>query len=265
MIDDKTRKKIDAMKKAGKMLGEVLAEVLTAIKPGVAEIELDRLAERLILEKGAEVGFKKVDGYMHTICVSTNNVVVHGIPKERILQEGDIIGVDCGVYLDGYHTDMAETILVSNLPLEERATKYRDVEKFLKTGKKAMYEGIRQAKVGHRVGHISRSMQETIEEQGYSVVRSLVGHGVGKELHEEPEVPGYLEKEMRKTPVLVEGMTIAVEAIYNMGESGVKYEGTDDWTIVTEDNALAGLYERTILISEDGPELITYFPGEKLS
>lgn len=257
MIDDKTRKKIEVMRTAGKMLGEVLFEVLSTVKPGTTEIELDRLAERLILEKGGESGFKKVDGYQHTICVSTNNVVVHGIPKERILKEGDIIGIDCGVYLDGYHTDMAETVVVGR-------TDDKEIIKFLVTGKKAMYEGIKQAKIGHRVGHISRSMQETMEGSGYSVVRSLVGHGVGKELHEEPEIPGYLEREIRKTPVLTEGMTIAIEAIYNMGGSGVKYEGTDDWTIVSEDGSPAGLFERTILITDSGPELITYFPGETI-
>ena len=256
-MDDKSRKKIEIMKRAGMMLGEVLAEVLSAVKPGITEIELDRLAERLILEKGGEVGFKKVDGYQHAICVSTNDVVVHGIPKDRVLVDGDIIGIDCGVFLEGFHTDMAETVIVGTSHDEE-------LKKFLTTGKKAMYEGIRQAKVGHRVGHISRTMQEILEGGGYSVVRSLVGHGVGKELHEEPEVPGYLEKEMRKTPVLTPGMTIAVEAIYNMKGVGVKYDGSDDWTIVSENGSLAGLYERTIAITEEGPELITFFPGETL-
>jgi methionyl aminopeptidase len=257
MVDDKTRKKIEVMRRAGKMLGEVLAEVLSAVKPGVTESSLDSLAERLILEKGGEVGFKRVDGYQHTICVSTNDVVVHGIPKERVLNEGDIIGIDCGVYLEGYHTDMAETIVVGQ-------TADTSIKQFLSIGKKAMYEGIRQAKVGHRVGHISRAMQETMEGGGYSVVRSLVGHGVGKELHEDPEIPGYLEREMRKTPILEEGMTIAIEAIYNMGGQGVKYDGSDDWTIVSEDGTLAGLFERTILITETGPEIITFFPGETI-
>lgn len=257
MMDDKTRKKIEIMRRAGKMLGEVLFETLQAVRPGVTEIELDRLAERLILEKGGQVSFKKVDGYQHTICVSTNDVVVHGIPKDRVLKEGDIIGIDCGVYLDGYHTDMAETIVVGRT-LDEK------IKQFLSIGKKAMYEGIKQAKIGHKVGHISRSMQETMEGGGYSVVRSLVGHGVGKELHEEPEIPGYLEREIRKTPNLEQGMTIAIEAIYNMGGPGVKYDGSDDWTIVSEDATLAGLFERTILITEQGPELITYFPGETI-
>lgn len=256
-MDDKTKKKVEIMKKAGIMLGEVLDQVLRAAGPGVTEIELDRLAESLILEKGGEPGFKKVDGYHHSICVSTNNVVVHGIPKDRVLSDGDMFGIDCGVYLEGFHTDMAETIIVGKNNDEA-------VKKFLKIGKKAMFKGINQAKVGRRVGHISRAMQEIMEGGGYSVVRSLVGHGVGKELHEDPEVPGYLEKEIRKTPVLTKGMTIAVEAIYNMGAPGVKYDGSDDWTIVSEDGSLAGLFERTILVTEDGPELITYFPGESL-
>ncbi len=256
-MDDKTKKKIEIMRKAGTMLGEVLDQVLRAAGPGVTEIELDRLAERLILEKGGEVGFKKVDGYQHSICVSTNDVVVHGIPKDRVLKDGDIIGIDCGVYLEGFHTDMAETIIVGKSDDEK-------IKNFLRVGKKAMFDGILQAKVGHRVGHISRAMQETMEKGGYSVVRSLVGHGVGKELHEEPEIPGYLEKEIRKTPVINEGDTIAIEAIYNMGGAGVKYDGSDDWTIISEDGSLAGLFERTIVVTADGPELITHFPGETL-
>ena len=258
MIDDKTRKKIEVMREAGKILGEVLSEVLKAVKSGVTEIELDRLAERLILEKGGEIGFKKVDGYKHTICVSTNDVVVHGIPKDRALKNEDIIGIDCGVYLNGFHTDMAETVVVGE-------TFDPKVKRFLEIGKKAMYDGIRQATIGHRVGNISKAMQEEIEGKGgYSVVRSLVGHGVGKELHEDPEIPGYIEREIRSTPTLEEGMTLAIEIIYNMGGHNVRYEGSDDWTISTSDQSLAGLFERTILVTPEGPELITFFPGENL-
>lgn len=257
MIDDKTRKKIEIMREAGKILGEVLQQVLKTVKPGITEVELDKLAERLILEKGGESGFKKVEGYAHTICVSTNDVVVHGIPKERVLNEGDIIGIDCGVYLNGYHTDMAETIVVGK-------TSNPEVTKFLERGKKAMYDGINQAKAGRRVGNISKAMQDQIEGGGYSVVKSLVGHGVGKELHEDPEIPGYIDREIRSTPKLEEGMTLAIEIIYNMGKADVQYDGSDDWTISSTDGSLAGLFERTILVTEEGPELITYFPGESL-
>lgn len=256
-MDEKTTRKIETMRKAGEILGKVLEECLMAAKDGVREIEIDSLAERKILEYGGEPGFKRVDGYKHSVCTSTNEVVVHGIPRERILRTGDIFGIDCGVYLEGYHTDMAESIIVGGEDGAEKAT----IE-FLRQGKKALFAGIKQAKPGNHVGDISHAIQTIIEGSGYSVVRSLVGHGVGKELHEEPEVPGYMAGDIGSTPILRPGMTIAIEVIYNMGEPGVVFEGTDDWTIVTEDGSLAGLFERTVVITEDGVELLTKLSGE---
>lgn len=252
----KTPEEIKIMRRAGTVLGEVLAETLKQVRPGVTELALDTLAESLIAQKEGVPGFKKVPGYKHTICVATNAVVVHGIPKEKKLAAGDIIGIDCGVYLEGFHSDMAETVAVGSVTPE--------VKKFLQAGRDAMYAGIRQAKPGNRVGHISKAVQEIVEGQGYSVVRSLVGHGVGRELHEDPQIPGYVEKKIERTPVLVAGMTIAVEVIYNMGKRSVVYEGSDDWTIETEDGSLSGVFERTIVITEDGPQLLTAFPGETL-
>lgn len=248
-------KKIQTMFEAGVILGDVLQEVVNYIKPGITELEIDKYAEKLIRQKGGEPGFKKVPGYKHTICVSTNNVVVHGIPKKRILKTGDIIGIDCGVFLNGYHTDMAETVIVGK-------TEDKKVLKFLEIGKKSMFNAILKAKAGNRVGDISKAMQETVEGGGYSIVRSLVGHGVGKELHEDPEIPGYLDKKIEKTPILKEGMTIAIEVIYNFGKKDVEYDGSDDWTIVTKDNSLAGLFERTVLVTKEGPKLITRFKDD---
>lgn len=248
--------KIEIMRQAGKILGEVLETVMNSIVPGVTEIELDRLAEKLIIEKGGEPGFKKVPGYKHTICVSTNNVVVHGIPTNRVLKEGDVVGVDCGVFLKGYHTDMAETIRVGN-------TKNDAIDSFLAIGKHALFRAIGKAKTGNLVGHISREMQK-VEEKGYSIVRSLVGHGVGKQLHEEPEIPGYLNKSIDKTPILKNGQTIAIEIIYNMGKRDVVYTEDDDWTIVTKDRSISGLFERTVLVTDKGPQLITAFSTDKL-
>lgn len=251
-------KKVEKMKVAGKILGEVLESTLSYLKPGVTEIEVDKYAEELIRKKGGEPGFKKVPGYKHTICISTNDIVVHGIPTTRVLNKGDVVGIDCGVFLDGFHTDMAETVVVGQ-------SRNKKVNKFLEAGKKAMFDGIKQAKSGNYVGNISEAMQEQIENKGgYSVVRSLVGHGVGRQLHEKPEIPGFLSGKVEKTPKLTVGMTIAIEIIYNMGKAGVVYSEDDDWTILTEDESLSGLFERTILVTEKGPKLLTSLTSDKL-
>ena len=254
MIKIKTKKEIGIMKISGRILAETLYEVIKNVKPGVSEIELDRLAEKLIIEKGGEPGFKKVPGYRHTICVSTNDIVVHGVPSEYRLKEGDVVGIDCGVYYKGFHTDMSETVRVQNSGLRVQND---EVDKFLETGKKALEAGIKAAKLGNNVGDISKSIQDIVEGKGFSVVKTLVGHGVGRDLHEEPEVPGYLAENISKTPVLRDGMTIAVEVIYNMGKSDVVYGNEDGWTIRTEDGSLSGVFERTIAIARSGPVVLT--------
>jgi methionyl aminopeptidase len=222
------------------------------IKPGVSELEIDALAEKLIKQKGGEPGFKKVEGYHHTICVSTNDVVVHGIPTAYRFVEGDVVGIDCGVYLDGFHTDMSETKIVG-----DQKDADPKVALFLSTGKKALHEAIQLAVPGNHIGHISEKIQEIVEGAGYSVVRELIGHGVGRELHEDPPVPGYKYKKIEKTPLLREGMVIAIEIIYNMGRKEVVFSGRDDWTIKTKDDSLSGLFERTVGITKDGFVLLT--------
>jgi len=254
MIDLKTPEEIKSMRKGGKILAEVLFEVLAHAKPGVTEIELEKMADRLISEKGGEAAFKKVPGYSWATCISTNDVVVHGIPGNYKLKEGDVLGIDCGVYFNGLYTDMSHSIRVTS----RKKKKEDEIDTFLKTGEKALKAGIAQAVSGNRVGHISKAIQDIVEkEAGYSVVRSLIGHGVGKELHEEPEVPGYLTGKIEKTPVLKPGMTIAIEVIYNIGESEVSFGNNDGWTIVTSDGSLSGLYERTVLITDKTPEILT--------
>jgi len=257
-MDDKTKKKIEIMQRAGLILGQVMDEIVDYVKEGVTELDIDKFAERRILELGGEPGFKKVDGYRHTICASTNDVVVHGIPKGKKLVNGDIFGFDCGVYLEGYHTDMAESVIVGGQSDSSR-------KKFLEVGKKSLFSAISEAKPGNRVGNISKAMQQGIESNGYSIVKSLVGHGVGKELHEEPEIPGYLEGKIENTPEIRVGMTLAIEVIYNLGAANVVFEGIDDWTIVSEDGSLSGLFERTIYVSENGPRLITKLKGDPIN
>ncbi len=258
MIKIKTKEEIEIMKFSGRILAETLYEVLTHVKPGVSEIEVDKLTDKLIVEKGGEPGFKKVKGYHHATCISTNDVVVHGIPSDYKLKEGDVIGIDCGVFYKGYHTDMSETVRVSNKISKIKNKKDEDeIDKFLQIGKKALEKGISAAKLGNHVGDVSKSIQDVVEGQGYAVVRTLVGHGVGRDLHEEPEVPGYLIGNINKTPVLRKGMTLAVEVIYNMGKSEVVLANNDGWTIKTADGSLSGVFERTIVVTEKEPLVLT--------
>lgn len=257
MIHYKTPEEIEIMRQGGKILAEVLFETIDKVKPGVTELEIDKIAEELILKKGGYPGFKKVRGYHHATCISTNNVVVHGIPSNRILEEGDIVGIDCGVLFKGFNTDMAQTVRVTGVRKDLKKPDVFEVDKFLETGKKALKKAISVAVEGNRIGDISKTIQDIVEGQNYSIVRSLIGHGVGKKLHEEPEVPGYLSKKIEKTSKLLPGMTIAIEVIYNMGSPEVSYSSADGWTISTSDGSLSGLFERTVAITESGTEVLT--------
>lgn len=257
MIKIKTKEEIKKMAESGRILSETLWEVLKHVKPGVSEIELDALAEKLIREKGGEPGFQKVPGYKHATCISTNDVVVHGVPSKYKLKAGDIIGIDCGVYYKGFHTDMSETVRVKS-QIPNPKIQNDEVDRFLEAGKKALEVGIKKAQLGNHVGDISKAIQDIVEAGGgYSVVRTLVGHGVGRELHEEPEVPGYVQGKIEKSPELVEGMVIAIEVIYNMRGPDVVLANSDGWTLKTEDGSLAGLFERTVAITKTGPQVLT--------
>nr|MBI5455923.1 type I methionyl aminopeptidase [Candidatus Levybacteria bacterium] len=257
MINIKTQKEIEIMQKGGKILSDVMWLLAKEIKPGISELEIDSMAEDLIRERGGESGFKKVEDYKHTICISVNDIVVHGIPTAYKLKEGDVVGIDCGVFLEGFHTDMSETLRVSSQKSKVKSQKYDDIDKFLKVGNRALNEGIKQVVVRNHVGDISKVIQDIVEvENGYSVVRTLVGHGVGKDLHEEPEVPGFLRGKIENTPKLIEGMVIAVEVIYNMGKPELIL-ADDGWTLKTKDKSLSGLFERTIAVTKNGPLILT--------
>lgn len=252
-IHIKTPEEVEIMAKCGKILSETVWEVVSHAKPGVSELELDQLAQKFIEKHGGKPAFKFVKGYHHTLCTSTNDTIVHGVPTPYRLKAGDVFGIDCGVLLDDYNTDMSETIIVGG---DDKADKH--VVEFVQRGKKALLAALEQVKPGNRIGHISETIQRIIEKEGgYGVTRELIGHGIGKKLHEDPPVPGYLARKIEKTPLLVEGMVIAVEVIYNMGSREIIFAGTDDWTIKTRDGSLSGLFERTVAVTKDGYRLLT--------
>lgn len=248
MIHLKDPSEIETMRKGGEILSGALKVTLDHIKPGVKLKELDRIAEETIKKRDASSSFRMVKGYKWSICSCVNEVVVHGIPNDYILSPGDVVGIDCGVYYQGFHTDAAWTVKVRNGKVGHQD----DTDKFLAIGKKALSAAINQVKPGNYIYNISAAIQDTIEKARYSVVRSLVGHGVGRQLHELPEIPCFTRNEREKTTKIVPGMTLAIEVIYNMGSPEVMYRGDDEWTIVTKDGKIAGLFEATVAATFHG-------------
>ena len=242
----KNSNEIEIMREAGRIAALALAEVESHIKIGVSTKELDKIAQSVILKNKAESSFKKVKGYKYSICATPNDRVVHGIPGNYKLKKGDVIGIDLGAFYKGYHSDLAHTYIVGG----DGGNK----KKFLNVGERALWKAISKAKVGNKIGDISNEIQNTIEGAGYSVVKELVGHGVGKELHEDPLVPGIGKKGIGVE--IKEGMVLAIEIIYNMGKPDVSLL-SDSWTIVSKDSSYSGLFERTVAITKKGPVVLT--------
>ena len=243
----KTARELAIMKEACVISAQALKLIGTAVEPGVSTLELDQLAEKYILSKGARPNFKGLYGFPATACISINNEVIHGIPaKNRILKSGDIVSVDLGAEFEGYNGDNAATFACGDVSPE--AKRLMDVTR------ESLYEGISKALPGNRVGDISAAVQQYVESRGYSVVRKYVGHGVGTSLHEAPEVPnfGVSGRGVR----LVPGMTIAIEPMVNAGSFGVKVM-PDGWTVLTQDGSLSAHFEHTIAITADGPKIMT--------
>lgn len=234
------------MRMSGAIASTVLRKVLLSIKVGVTELEVDSIAEEEIYKLGGELSYKSVAGYKFATCITVNDQVVHGIPTDRKFVSGDIVSVDLAASYKGWHTDCAWSVLLGKDP---------DKENFLKVGKQALWDGIAQAIDGNRVGDISAAIQARVEGANYSVVRSLVGHGIGKRLHEEPEIPGFGEK--GTGIVLKSGMTLAIEVIYAKGRHDVVLE-KDGWTFSTADKSWGGLFEMTVIIGKGKAEVLTY-------
>lgn len=246
MIDIKTDQEIDAMRKGGKMLHEILAKVSEKVAPGVSTLELNEYAEKLMDEMGVESSFKGYKGFPAVLCTSVNDEVVHGIPTERRLEEGDIIGIDCGIWHKGLCTDHAVTLPVGKVDNE--------ISFFLQTVQKALKKALNIIKPGCTTGDIGNIIQKTVEKRGYSPVRDCVGHGVGKDLHEPPDVPNYGKP--GKGPELKAGMTLAIEPIVNMGHYE-NYVKDDGWTVTSRDGSPSAQFEHTIVVTENGCEVLT--------
>ncbi|CEI74390.1 MULTISPECIES: type I methionyl aminopeptidase [Romboutsia] len=247
MITLKSKKEIELMREAGKIVAETHEILKSAVIPGISTLELDKIAEENIRKYNAIPSFKGYGGFPGSICASINEEVVHGIPNaNRILKEGDIISLDVGAYYKGYHSDSAKTHGVGIISEEDR--------KLIEVTKESFYEGLKFAKLGYRLSDISHAVQAHVEKHGFSVVRDLVGHGVGTELHEDPQIPNY--GPAGKGPRLLEGMVLAVEPMVNAGKYHVKTLA-DDWTIVTIDGKKSAHYEHTIAITEDEPLILS--------
>lgn len=245
----KGNNKIQVMIEGGKKLGKILDTLLNFAKPGVSLIEIDKFAEKLIIDNDGTPSFKSVKDYKYATCLCLNDIVVHGIPTNYKLKEGDILGIDVGFYYKGFHTDAAWTIPIGSVSPE--------IKKFLQTGKLALSKAIEKATFGNRVWDISKAIEDVLKTAGFSPVRQLVGHGVGKSLHEVPQIPCFARGKRENSPKLYESQTLAIEIIYNMGSFPVVYKNDDGWSIKTEDNSLSSLFEHTILIRKDRPLVLT--------
>ena len=246
MVRIRSKKEIELMAESCQIVGDTLDMLSDHVKPGASVLELDAMAEEFIRSRNARPAFKGYLGFPATLCVSVEDEVVHGIPSERVLEEGQIVGIDCGAEKSGYYGDAARTFAVGNVSDEKQA--------LLEATREAMFIGIDKARPGNFVSDIGHAIQNFAEEKGYSVVRELVGHGIGTELHEEPQVPNFGLP--RQGQELKEGMCLAIEPMINLGEKEV-FTDSDGWTIKTVDGKSSAHFENTIAILADGPQILT--------
>ena len=248
MIYYKTEEEIELVRKSSLLVAKTHAEIAGLIEPGITSLSLDKIAEEFIRDNGGIPAFKGYNGFPNTLCMSPNDQVVHGIPNDKFLEEGTILSIDCGVVMNGYYGDSAFTYEVGEVNVQTK--------QLLKVTKESLYKGIEMAIAGNRIGDIGYAVQKHAESFGYGVVRELIGHGVGKNLHESPEVPNYGRK--GKGILLKEGLVIAIEPMINMGERGI-IQHNDGWTITTLDNKPSAHFEHTIVVRKAKAEILSSF------
>ncbi|WP_375242229.1 type I methionyl aminopeptidase [Lacinutrix sp.] len=248
MIIVKTREEIELMREAALVVSKTLGEVAKAVKPGVTSLELDKIAEACIRDQDAIPGFLGLYDFPNTLCMSPNSQVVHGIPNNTPLVEGDIISIDCGAIKHGFYGDHAYTFAVGEIATETK--------KLLQVTKESLYVGIKELKVGNRVGDVGYAIQKYCEDHGYGVVRELVGHGLGRVMHEDPEMPNYGKRGRGKK--FIEGMVVAIEPMINLGTQRIK-QHRDGWTITTQDGKPSAHFEHDVAILDGKPEILSTF------
>jgi len=249
MVHLKSDKEIAVMAEGGKRLKIVVQELLPLIKVGVSTKEINVKAEELIKKQGGQSSFKSVPGYLFTICSPINEQIVHTKPSDRVLKPGDVLTLDIGMVYGGLHTDYAITKIVGK-------NNDKKVHKFLKIGEETLYKAIKEAKIGNRLGQISAVIEKEMVGNGYFIIKELTGHGIGKKLHEDPYVFGYVERPINKTLLIKPGLVIAIEIIYAMGTDVMVYE-EDNWSIRTKDRSLSACFEHTIAVTSQGPIILT--------
>jgi methionyl aminopeptidase len=248
MIYYKTEEEIELVRKSSLLVAKTHAEIAGLIKPGITTLALDKIAEEFIRDNGGVPAFKGYGGFPNTLCMSPNDQVVHGIPNDNVLENSEILSVDCGVVMNGYYGDSAFTYEVGEVDAE--------IKQLLKVTKESLYKGIEQAVAGNRIGDIGYAVQQYAESFGYGVVRELVGHGLGKNLHESPEVPNYGRR--GRGVMLKEGLVIAIEPMINMGTRRIT-QHNDGWTITTNDNKPSAHFEHTIVVRKGKAEILSSF------
>lgn len=248
MIQIKSREEIELMRESALVVSRTLGEIAKAIKPGISTLELDKIAEEFIRDHGAIPGFLGLYDFPNTLCMSPNEQVVHGIPNKQPLEEGDIISVDCGALKNGFYGDHAYTFAVGDID--------KETKKLLDVTKQSLYIGIREFRAGNRVGDVGYAIQQFTESHGYGVVRELVGHGLGREMHEDPEMPNYGRRGKGKK--FMEGMVVAIEPMINLGTHKIR-QFSDGWTIKTADDKPSAHFEHDVAILNGKPELLSTF------
>lgn len=247
MVTIKSKTEIENMKAAGKVTGEALKILEENVKPGITTLELDRIAEKYIRSQGCIPSFKNYGGFPGSVCISVNSEVIHGIPSKRTLKEGDIVSFDVGACFRGYHGDAARTVGVGMISDE--------AQRLIDVTRQSFFEGIKFAKDGYRISDISAEIQRVAEENGYSVLREYCGHGIGHQLHEDPEIPNYALPKHRGIRIRP-GMCLAIEPMVNQGSREI-YVGNDEWTVFTADGKLSAHYENSVLITNGEPFILT--------